>query len=73
MTKHLSFDLGETVEMLRNSVRHFVDKEIAPHAADIDIENKFPNELWKKLGRMGMLGITIGVILCVAGTKKFAK
>ncbi len=59
MTKHLSFDLGETVDMLRNSVRHFADKEIAPHAADIDMKNKFPNELWKKLGRMGMLGITV--------------
>ncbi len=59
MTKHLNFDLGETVDMLRNSVRHFADKEIAPHAADIDIQNKFPNELWKKLGRMGMLGITV--------------
>jgi isovaleryl-CoA dehydrogenase len=59
MIKDLNFDLGETVDMLRNSVRHFADKEIAPLAADIDIQNQFPSELWKKLGRMGMLGITV--------------
>ncbi len=59
MSKQLNFDLGETIEMLRNSVRHFADREIAPLAADIDIQNKFPTELWKKLGSMGMLGITV--------------
>lgn len=51
--------MGETAEMLRDAVRHFAQREIAPRAADIDLQNKFPVDLWKKMGSMGMLGITV--------------
>lgn len=59
MVKHLNFHLGETTTMLRDATRHFAEKEIAPRAADIDLHNKFPADLWKKLGDMGMLGVTV--------------
>lgn len=59
MTSYLNFHLGETAEMLRDAVRHFADKEIAPRAAEIDRENIFPADLWPKLGSMGLLGITV--------------
>jgi isovaleryl-CoA dehydrogenase len=54
----LAFDLGETVEMLRRTVREFAAEEIAPRAAEIDRSNEFPMDLWKKLGDLGLLGIT---------------
>ena len=49
----LAFDLGETIAMLRDSVQQFADDEIAPRAADIDRDNLFPVDLWKKLGATG--------------------
>ncbi len=55
----LNFHLGETVDMLRSSIYDFASTEIAPHAAKIDHDNKFPAGLWKKLGGMGLLGITV--------------
>ena len=55
----LNFDLGETVDMLRESVHQFSRKEIAPRAAAIDRENNFPMDLWKKFGDLGLLGITV--------------
>ena len=55
----LNFELGETVELLRDAVHDFAQAEIAPIAADIDRSNEFPNELWPKLGEMGLLGITV--------------
>jgi isovaleryl-CoA dehydrogenase len=55
----LDFDLGETIGLLRESVREFAASEIAPRAADIDRENVFPADLWRKLGDMGLLGITV--------------
>jgi len=55
----LDFDLGETIGLLRESVREFAASEIAPRAADIDRENVFPSDLWRKLGDMGLLGITV--------------
>jgi isovaleryl-CoA dehydrogenase len=54
----LAFDLGETVDMLRRTVREFAAEEIAPRAAEIDRSNAFPMDLWKKLGDLGLLGIT---------------
>lgn len=54
----LDFDLGETADMLRASVLSFSSDEISPRAAEIDETNEFPNELWKKLGDLGVLGIT---------------
>jgi isovaleryl-CoA dehydrogenase len=55
----LRFDHGETIAMLRDSVREFAAREIAPRAADIDRANEFPKDLWKKLGALGLLGITV--------------
>ncbi|MBT8434112.1 MAG: isovaleryl-CoA dehydrogenase [Gammaproteobacteria bacterium] len=55
----LNFELGETADMLRDAVRDFAQAEIAPIAAEIDRSNEFPNELWPKLGDMGLLGITV--------------
>src|SRR5688500_9348129 len=55
----LRFEHGETLEILRDSVRDFAAKEIAPRAAEIDRSNEFPPELWPKLGALGLLGITV--------------
>jgi isovaleryl-CoA dehydrogenase len=55
----LNFDLGDTVDMLRDAVYNFAQSEISPIAADIDRCNEFPNQLWPKLGEMGLLGITV--------------
>jgi isovaleryl-CoA dehydrogenase len=55
----LTFPLGETIELLRKSVRDFATKEIAPRAAHIDQENLFPADLWRKLGDMGVHGMTV--------------
>jgi isovaleryl-CoA dehydrogenase len=55
----LNFELGETADMLRDAVQNFAQAEIAPIAAEIDRSNEFPNELWPKLGDMGLLGITV--------------
>lgn len=55
----LQHSLGETYDLLRDTVYQFSRQEIAPLAADIDINNAFPNDLWSKLGNMGLLGITV--------------
>ncbi|MBP2309229.1 isovaleryl-CoA dehydrogenase [Azospirillum melinis] len=55
----LNFDLGESADMLRDSVRSFAANEIAPRAAEIDRSNEFPNELWRKMGDLGILGVTV--------------
>ena len=59
MYNGLQFLLGETYDMLRHTVSHFAAREIAPIAASIDRDNLFPHPLWKKLGEMGLLGITV--------------
>lgn len=56
----LNFGLGETLDMLRQQINNFAAAEIAPRAADIDQANLFPEDLWKKFGDMGLLGITVG-------------
>jgi len=56
----LRFDLGETIDALRDTVRQFALKEIAPRAAQIDRDNQFPMDLWKKFGDLGLLGMTVG-------------
>jgi isovaleryl-CoA dehydrogenase len=55
----LNFGHGETIDMLRASVNAFAAKEIVPIADQTDKENAFPNQLWRKLGDMGLLGMTV--------------
>lgn len=55
----LNFGLGETLDMLRDQVNAFAAQEIAPRAEEIDRSNAFPNDLWRKFGDMGLLGITV--------------
>ena len=55
----IDFGLDESTRMLRDSIRNFVRMEIAPRAADIEKANDFPRDLWRKLGDMGLLGITV--------------
>jgi len=55
----LNFDLGETADMLRGSVETFAADEIAPRAAEIDRSNDFPADLWRKMGDLGVLGVTV--------------
>ncbi|MBW8724062.1 MAG: isovaleryl-CoA dehydrogenase [Inquilinus limosus] len=55
----LDFMLGDTADMLRDSVRGFAEAEIAPRAADIDRDNQFPMDLWRKMGDLGVLGVTV--------------
>jgi isovaleryl-CoA dehydrogenase len=59
MYQSLNFELGETVDILRETVATFAGREIAPRAAEIDRANDFPRDLWPKLGRLGVLGITV--------------
>src|SRR5437762_5512048 len=55
----LSFDHGETIDMLRATVQQFAAADIAPRAADIDRDNRFPADLWRRMGDIGLLGITV--------------
>ena len=54
-----NFDLGETADMLRDSVRSFAAERIAPRAEEIDRTNSFPRDLWPQMGDLGVLGITV--------------
>ena len=56
--KELDFDLGNDIEVLKDSIQEFCKREIAPLAEDIDKKNDFPSHLWKKMGELGLLGIT---------------
>lgn len=56
----LDFNLGETIQMLRNTVQAFAAEQIAPRASEIDRKNEFPADVWKKLGNLGLHGMTVG-------------
>lgn len=55
----LDFDLGETADMIRDTVASFTADKITPRAAEIDSSNQFPRDLWPELGNLGLLGITV--------------
>ncbi len=55
----LNFQLGEDIDALRDAVRDFAQSEIAPRAAEIDHTDQFPMDVWRKLGDLGVLGITV--------------
>ena len=55
----LNHDLGETLDIVRETVRQFTSAEIAPRAEEIDQTNEFPRDLWPRLGDLGLLGITV--------------
>ena len=55
----LNFNLGEDIDMLRDSVFQFCTQEISPRADNIDKSNEFPMDLWRKFGDMGLLGLTV--------------
>ena len=59
MSAHLDFGLGETANMLRETVRRFASEQIAPFAASYDATNKFPRHLWPEMGALGLHGITV--------------
>ena len=55
----LDFMLGDDIDALRDAVRHFAQAEIAPRAAEVDRSDQFPMDLWRKMGEIGVLGITV--------------
>jgi isovaleryl-CoA dehydrogenase len=55
----LDFALGETADMLRETVRNFAAADVAPRAEAIDRDNKFPRDLWPELGKLGLFGVTV--------------
>ncbi|HRJ68160.1 MAG TPA: isovaleryl-CoA dehydrogenase [Beijerinckiaceae bacterium] len=57
--REFNFDLGETADAIRETVRDFSQAEIAPRADEIDRSNQFPRDLWPKMGALGLHGITV--------------
>ncbi|MDJ1157240.1 isovaleryl-CoA dehydrogenase [Chelatococcus sp. SYSU_G07232] len=57
--RDFNFDLGETADAIRATVRDFAQSEIAPRADEIDRTNTFPRDLWPRMGALGLHGITV--------------
>ena len=57
--KGFNFDLGETADAIRETVRDFAQEKIAPRAEEIDRTNLFPRDLWPQMGELGLHGITV--------------
>ena len=55
----MKFDLGEDVHALQETVHRWAQERVKPMAADIDRSNEFPNELWREMGDLGLLGVTV--------------
>ena len=55
----MKFDLGEDISALRDIVQKWAQDRLSPIAVDIDRDNKFPSELWKEMGQLGFLGVTV--------------
>ena len=55
----MNFDLGEDVNALREMVHRWAQDRIKPQAAEIDLKNEFPSELWREMGELGLLGVTV--------------
>ena len=60
LAQALNFDLGPDIDALRDAVRQFAEREIAPLAEQTDRDNQFPLAIWRKLGELGVLGLTVG-------------
>jgi isovaleryl-CoA dehydrogenase len=58
-TPVMDFEFDDTIDLLRSQVESFAGKEIAPRAASIDESNAFPADLWRKMGALGVLGVTV--------------
>ena len=58
-TASMKFDLGEDVEALRDMVHRWAQERVKPMAAEIDLKNEFPPELWTEMGELGLLGVTV--------------
>src|SRR3712207_7861292 len=57
--RSFNFDLGDTAEAIRETVRDFAQDKIAPRAEEIDRTNQFPRDLWRPMGELGLHGITV--------------
>jgi len=58
-TREFNFDLGETADAIRETVRDFAQERIAPRAEEVDRTNTFPRDLWPEMGQLGLHGITV--------------
>ena len=65
--RDFNFDLGETADAIRETVREFAQEKIAPRAEEIDRTNQFPRDLWPQMGAIGLHGITVEEEYCGLG------
>jgi hypothetical protein len=63
--REFDFGLGEVIDAVRDQVQRFAQQRIAPRANEIDRSNVFPRDLWRELGDLGLLGMTVSRITAV--------